>query len=115
MLCIYMYGCMVITLYIASAAGNGLTNITENHTFVPRDVISDCFDAEGGSNRCITLCCVCAPRFVNQEKYPRQKSMNQTNAARSGRDPIASCIYVNIPTSATQILCVRPSFDATKV
>ena len=40
--------------------------------------------------------------------------MHKKNAARSGRDPIASFIYENIPTLATQIIYHRPSFDATK-
>ena len=30
--------------------------------------ISDCFDAEGGTSRSTTLCCVCAPSFVTRDR-----------------------------------------------
>ena len=32
-------------------------------------IISDCFDAEGGTSRSTTLCCVCAPSFVTRDRF----------------------------------------------
>ena len=32
-------------------------------------IISDCFDAEGGTSRIITLGCVCAPSFVTRDRF----------------------------------------------
>ena len=32
-------------------------------------IISDCFDAEGSTSRSTTLCCVCAPSFVTQDRF----------------------------------------------
>ena len=32
-------------------------------------MISDCFDAEGGTSRSTTLCCVCAPSFVTRDRF----------------------------------------------
>ena len=41
--------------------------------------------------------------------------MNTENAARSGRDPIVSCVYENIATLATQSIKHGPSFHAKQM
>ena len=39
------------------------------HLWVLAHIISDCFDAEGGTSRSTTLCCVYAPRFVSRDRF----------------------------------------------
>ena len=105
------HGSMYQSGRLPSAAGDGLTNIMENHTFVPRahylrllrrrrryepqyhSVLRLCSGfRDSRSFLCLNI----------KKKYPRQKSMHKKNAARSGRDLIVSCLYENIPTLATQ-------------
>ena len=114
----------VLSASTYSAAGDGRTNIMENHTFVPRAhylrllrrrrrcesqyyyVLRLCSEfRDSRSFLCLNI----------KKKYPRLKSMHKKNAARSGRDLIVSLIYENRLTLATQTSWASPSFHATQV
>ena len=106
-----------------SAAGDGLTNMMENPTFVPRAhylrLLRRRRRYEPQYYSVLRLCSEFrdSRSFLPQykKKYPPLKSMHNKNAARSGRDLIVSLKYENIPTLATQTRWQCPSFHATQV
>ena len=69
LLCVCSHHIQYNRVVYSSAAGDGLPILWKTTHLSLAHIISDCFDAQGGTNRSITLCCVCAPSFVTRDRF----------------------------------------------